>query len=325
MAERVAHRVMFVGIDAGGSKTAAALVDGDGRVVALGRGGPSNHLSGNAGRERMRQAVTDALKPLLAETIEAEISLHAGLSGISVPDKQRNFEEALEGLLAPTWLSCSDDAEIALEGAAAGGPGVVVIAGTGSIALGRATDGRKVRVGGYGYLLGDEGSGFDLGRRGLMAALQAADGRGPSTILVERLSRVLAVEDVRQAPGLLYGSSREVEALAALAPTVLAAAADGDVVAGAIVESAGKCLAALAAAVARRLNEPLLVFGTGSLLGNSQQLRVAFDAALRATDPPLRYRPSRLSPLGGAVLLAMRRAGHTPSLEVIERLEAELS
>jgi N-acetylglucosamine kinase-like BadF-type ATPase len=202
-----------------------------------------------------------------------------GLSGIHGADGAN--------LLAPHLLSIArevsitNDAEFALAGLDSG-PGVALIAGTGSIALGRDASGEIIQVGGWGHLLGDEGSAYDIGRRAAQAAARAADGRGPSTALLQLVLERWGLTTPRQMIEHIY-LTQEKAPIASLAPGVLQMAKRGDHVARAIRRHACEELAQAAITVIDTLNlaEPVpLIFG-GGLLIHEREFRAALVARIR--------------------------------------------
>jgi len=274
----------LVGVDAGGSGSRAVVVRG-GDVVERVDLGPLNLI--------LHADAVDRLAGLLARTGAEAAGL--GLAGLR---SAADAEQVAEALTARTGarVAVGDDTDAALAGAFRGGPGVVVIAGTGSGAAGRDATGRGVRVGGHGFLLGDEGGGYWIGREAVRAALRAADGTGPPT----------ALQDVvRAAFGQLLAAERQVherptdrQLLARLVPAVAAAAgqppapaldrgpvatAGGDAEARRILAEAAGHLVDLAGAVRAGLG-PLPVAGVGGIF-RCALVRYAFTAATGAVDP----------------------------------------
>jgi glucosamine kinase len=195
-------------------------------------------------------AVTEATR--LAAADLPLPSLWVGLSGIDRPGAREELLSRLHPLAGNIRLT--NDAEL-IYGALDGGGGVVLIAGTGSIALGRDGAGVTTRAGGWGHLMGDEGSGYDLGRRALQAAAHAADGRGPETALLEALLRHWQVDRPLAMIERVYQSSEKSD-IAQLTTLVFAAARQGDKVARRIVADAAGELALAAIAVGDRLSFP---------------------------------------------------------------------
>ncbi len=246
---------LFLGVDGGQSATKAAVGGADGRILGRGVGGPCNHAKQGEGRERLerglRAAVGAALEPLgvSLDTVRFRAAC-LGMSG--GPDDKH---EIIAGLIRAVQLEVTTDAHIALYGAVEG-PGTVVISGTGSIALGRDAAGTVHRAGGWGYVFGDEGSGFDIVRQALRAALRFEEGWGPETALLPEL---LARSGAASANDLLhrcYTDEFPRDRVAAWAPLVHDAAANGDAEAIRLLHAAAHQLARLALRVRDRLDAP---------------------------------------------------------------------
>ncbi len=232
---------LFLGVDGGQSGTVALIGDETGRVVGIGRG-PACRYQGGV-EEAVQQAVTAA--GAAGHTFEAACF---GLSG--------NAEVAVHALVKSAHFLVTHDAAVALYGALAGQPGVIAIAGTGSIAFGRDASGRPARVGGWGYLFGDEGGAFDLVRAALRAALRYEEGWGPPTTLRELLLHEIKAEAVHELMHRFYRPEYPRERIASFAPLVDQAAAAGDPVAQEILETAAQSLATIVGVVRGQLFEP---------------------------------------------------------------------
>jgi glucosamine kinase len=206
--------------------------------------------------------------------------LVVGAAGAGREPERDELRKALRGENVATSIIVTTDIEIALAAAFAEGPGIVVSAGTGSVAVGRDRTGKRHRIGGYGWQMGDEGSGYAIGRASLGAVSRAVDGRSPQTALSARLltaTRSESYEDlVRWAAG---ASPAEV---AALAPHVLAVAAGGDPLAQGIADYAARELSQLAICLVPKMDiaPPVPVAVTGGLLGADQPLRKTLLAKL---------------------------------------------
>jgi len=239
------------GIDGGQSHTTAVIVDQDGVVRGRGRAGPADHVDQPPGSRKFADASKHALLRALdaagmPRTTRFE-AVHAGLSGYDA-----GFDGAQPDLAAPI-VRVQHDAPVALAGAVHARPAVVVIAGTGSVAYGEAADGTSVRVGGWGFLFGDEGSAFAVARDGLAHAMHEDD-RGVRSPLGEAALAYFDRRELRElATAALLGRISRGE-LAGFARLVHDAARLGDAGASAIVGAAASALAALAATALARLN-----------------------------------------------------------------------
>ena len=258
-----------VGVDAGGTGSRAVVVRA-GEVVERRDLGPLNVL--------LHADAVDRLAALLTGVRASAAGL--GLAGIRSAD---DADRVAGQLTARTGarVAVGDDADAALAGAFRGGPGVVVIAGTGSAAAGRHADGRTARVGGHGFLLGDEGSGYWIGREAVRAALRAADGTGPPTALQTTVQA--AFRRLLDAEREVHERPTDRQLLARLVPGVAMAARGGDREATRILAEAAAHLADLAGAVRARLG-PLPVAGVGGVF-RCAPVRDAFAAATGAVTP----------------------------------------
>lgn len=306
--------ILYLGADGGGTQTTVWVSDSQGRVLGRGTAGPSNPVKVGlasaereillAGRRALAQAGRGALRAACL-----------GLAGADRPEISQPLEAWLRKHLPARLHLVTTDAAIALEaavGADSGAPGIVVIAGTGSIACARNAPGEILRCGGWGAVFGDEGSGYDLSRNAVRAALRAFDGRGPATKLGKALTRMLGLRSIIELPGLNAPSQQ----IAALAPAVIKTARAGDVVARQLVEDAGRDLADLALALVPRLGrgkKPLRVVCAGGLFQASVALRRSFAHHLREHVPAAHISMLRREPVEGALALARRAATPGPS------------
>lgn len=303
---------LFLGIDGGQSGTTALVGDETGRILGIGRGGPCNHIKGPEGRARFIQAIGSSVSEACARagagaSFEA---LGAGFSG-GPADK----ENLLRELVPAAHMRVTDDAVIALAGATGGLPGIIVVAGTGSIAYGRNAAGKAARAGGWGYIFGDEGGGFDLTRQALRAALRFEEGWGPPTALREILLCETGAATANELMHRFYTTDYPRARVAAYSRLVDEAAEAGDAVAGGILKAAAQQLAALAGAVRAQLFRPgdeVLTAWIGGVF-RSRLLREQFRLLVELEDGS-RTAPPKYSPAAGALLEAYRAAGLHPQL-----------
>jgi N-acetylglucosamine kinase-like BadF-type ATPase len=241
----------FLGVDGGQSSTVALIGDETGCVVGVGRAGPCNHVSHEESRTKYREAIGGAVDAALKSAKLTQIRFEAACLGLSggPGDKDALTREIVQ---ASRYIF-THDAHVALIGAAGGKPGVIVIAGTGSIAYGKNAAGKTARAGGWGYIFGDEGSAFDLVRQALRAALRHEEGWGPETALRRHLLRNTGAASINEVLHLFYTPDYPRAKVAAMAPLVDEAANAGDAVARDILGDAARSLAALAEAVETQL------------------------------------------------------------------------
>jgi N-acetylglucosamine kinase len=281
--------------------------DETGRVLGSGSGGPCNHAGAGEGRARLERGVKESLAGACGEAglDAATVRFEAACFGMSGgPEDKRAI---LASILRAGRLIVTTDAAIALAGATSAGWGIAVIAGTGSIAYGCNPEGRAARAGGWGYAIGDEGGGFDIVRRALRAALRSEEGWGPRTSLHDALLTAVGSRDANDVLHRFYGDEWPRDRVAALAPLVDAAAADGDGVAIGILSQAAQELALLAAAVRRQLWKPGETVEVAYIGGafQSRALLGRFRLLVELEDGNQCVAPRR-SPAEGALLEACR-------------------
>jgi N-acetylglucosamine kinase-like BadF-type ATPase len=295
---------LSLGIDGGGTTTTACVSDDSGQVVGRGTAGASNPVK--VGLSASKRAILAAARPALAAIPHGE--LRAVCLGLAGADRREIRQPILtwlrKAIPAQTHL-LTTDAAIALEAALGRRPGVIVIAGTGSIACGRDTAGHVARAGGWGSVFGDEGSAYAVGRSAISAALRARDGLTPPTRLEQDISSSLGLVEIQRVAGLKLTHQQ----VAALAPLVLAASRKGDRAAVQIVNEAARELARLATALIRRLKlggQPVRVVLAGGLLLSNGTLRSNLRRRLKTLAPQAAVSVLRREPVQGAIELARR-------------------
>lgn len=299
----------FLGVDGGQSSTTALIADRSGKVLGMGRAGPCNHAGATEARQKFVSALTECLTAACRSAgLDAPPRFASACLGFSGGPADK--EALVTGLLASDRIVVTHDALIALAGATAGAPGIVVIAGTGSIAFGRNAAGLTARAGGWGYVFGDEGSAFDIVRLALRAALRLEEGWGRATSLRAVLLEASGARDANDLLHRFYTPEFPRPRIAALAKLVDQAAGEGDLVAREILARAGHTLAQLAAAVRPQLfhpAEPAIISYLGGVF-HSPVVRERF-LDLSAADPGNHVEPPRYGPAAGALLEAYRAAG----------------
>ncbi|MDR2687110.1 MAG: hypothetical protein LBB75_05100 [Oscillospiraceae bacterium] len=278
----------YLGIDGGGSTTRAVLADARGEAAATARAGSLNYRA--AGLEIARESLRSVMRqvapappgpagqtPLERGAIRAAFIGNAALAGPAPEDELRAL---CEGILEPECLAMDSDVFIALEAMDTKGPCAVAIAGTGSMAAGRAGEGGHVlTMGGWGWLLGDEGSGFHVAWEGMRAGLRGLEGSGPATALSEALCRFFGVRLTypQELIGLFYDPPKEPREVAAFAREVLGC---DDAVARGIVSRCAADFAGTVRALLRNLPEKTELGLWGGMFQRSEAYRAAFCAAL---------------------------------------------
>ncbi len=306
---------LFLGIDGGQSSTTAVVGDESGRVLGYGRGGPCNHVKTGDGRQKFTRAilgcVTVACEQAGISFTETRFaSLCAGFSG-GPADKEALLKELVTSELSVV----THDGLIALSGATAGAPGIIAIAGTGQLSFGRNAEGRTARAGGWGYIYGDEGGGFDLTRQALRAALRQHEGWGPRTALHDRLLQETGAADANDLLHRFYSSDYPRPRIARFSKLVDEVAREGDEVALSILSSAAQQLAGYAAAVYGQIfrePEDVVVAPIGGVW-KSELIRERFAQLVELTDGQKLIVP-RYGPAAGALIEAYRLASVTVAL-----------
>jgi N-acetylglucosamine kinase-like BadF-type ATPase len=295
---------IILGVDAGGSQTTAAVADGNGTVLVRSVGGPGAMRPGGA--EAAAAAIHSTCRDALTKAeraVKGDV-LAVGAAGVGREEERLALSAALEATGLAPRVMVTTDAAIALAAAFGEGPGIVLIAGTGSIAWARLPDGSTARVGGLGPVLGDQGSGYDLGRGALRAVGLALEGRGRPTALTSRILRRLHLAGLSDL--VRWTAEAERSAVSALAPDILDAAAAGDAVAGALVDAGADDLGSHVRVLALRFppgQRVRIAFG-GGVLSRSQEYRKRVAARILAEVEPAELAPEPVDPVLGAVQLA---------------------
>jgi N-acetylglucosamine kinase-like BadF-type ATPase len=263
MSERIA-----VGVDAGGTSTVAAL-SRDGSYESSARGGPANATS--AGIPDAVETIAGVVRQLVEDTDPS--SLFVAAAGAGRESVRDAFVAALQAAFPTTAsIAVEDDARVALRAMIPDGPGVVLVAGTGSVAYGE-NGATHVRAGGAGYVLGDEGSGFAIGLAALKLLARTFDGRARPDETTALAARAFDAEDRDALLAAIYGSRLDVARVAGLAPSIIAFAGKGNRASTKIVQTAAQELGDLARSVVQQCglaeSSPAVAFAGGLLRENS--------------------------------------------------------
>ncbi len=297
----------FLGFDGGGTKTECVLADADGRVLGRSVGGPSNPL--RAGYMRAWFAISEAADVVLRrQKISAGHirGICAGLGGAGRSGVVRQATTFFAQAYPNAEVRVTTDLEIALEAAFGSADGIILLAGTGSVALGRGENGKEARAGGRGPWFSDEGSAFDIGRRAFRAVVEAEESRGPDTALSKRIFKFHEAQDWNSL--LDRVSKNPDDVFPKTFPLVAQLAERGDEVSREILSAAAVSLAALAASVVDQLgwrSREIPVAKVGGVYGRSKHFDAAIDAELNRSLGRVRLVPVEISPAEAAARMAV--------------------
>jgi N-acetylglucosamine kinase-like BadF-type ATPase len=305
----------FLGLDGGQSSTTALIGDAGGNIVGWGSAGPCNHVQAAEARGKflavMRGCLSQAgARAGMQSSASSSGAWHFRAACMGMSGGPDDKAALLHELVEAEHTVVTHDAMIALAGATSGEPGVIVIAGTGSMAFGQNVRGETARAGGWGYIFGDEGSGFDIAKQAVRAVLREHEGWGARTALTPALLEASSSRDANEMLHLFYGDSWARSRVADLARTVDRVAEEGDPIAVRVVQQAAQELALLAASVRRQLwsaGESAIISWAGGAFQST--LLLERFRLLIALEKEAVCRPPLHGPAAGALLLAYKAAG----------------
>lgn len=298
----------FLGIDGGGTKTRCVLAD-ETTVIAKSMTGGCSVI--RQGEQQAKEALHNAIGQVCAaakispERIDGICIGVTGAARQEIAGKIRSILSEIVPGLEASKIEVVGDNVIALEAAFGTGPGVITIAGTGSIVYGRDGAGKTLRAGGWGFAISDEGSGYWIGRRAISAILAARDRGGETALgpMVLHAWKLAGIDELVQ-----QANATPPPDFPRLFPIVLRAAEEGDDVARALLAEAGAELATLVAIVVRQLtpSDMLPIATTGSVFRQSPDVRQVFYNTLLASFPGIEVRQDLADPVEGALARARR-------------------
>jgi N-acetylglucosamine kinase-like BadF-type ATPase len=298
-----------IGLDAGGTKTVCLLADLDGRVLAEARGAGANLHA--AGELEVEKVLHDVMDRVIGDREHAPAAIVLGMAGVDRAGDAPVIRTLLRRIGFKARLLVTNDALIALVAAIGHEPGVVVIAGTGSICYGRNARDEAARAGGWGYVLGDEGSGYWIGRHALRAVVRAADGRGHATAMTPLVLEHFGASRPEDLVHTIYDGPLRPASIAAVARAVQDAAEAGDELALQVLTVGARELASSARAVIGRLglrDEVFDVVLAGGVMHAVPRLAIEVEQQVRALAPRCRVQRLTRDPAQGAVALALAEA-----------------
>ena len=302
-------RQLFLGVDAGGTKTTAVIATSDGEVLTYGVGGPANILED--GEDKVRRS----LKKAVSDVLKAYDEVNFSVFGLPVIGEVKGIEDTLSNIIKEELNIKPDllvnDVVVGWAGGTGCNDGIHVVAGTGTIAYGRKGE-TSVRIGGWGSLADDEGSAYYIGIETMRECFQQSDGRKPRTQLIELVFDSLELSDIFDLcmwVNTLEENERRNK-IAGIAPITLKAALRGDRSASEILGKSGAEIARLAITGVKRLHldDPLITYSGGVLL-NNEIVRASFEKEIEKVISSARIRKPLLSPALGAILLCFEQKG----------------
>jgi N-acetylglucosamine kinase-like BadF-type ATPase len=325
LVELVMTEEYVVGFDGGATKTEAIIAKSDGTLISSGVSGPSNyHVVGIDGAKGAILNSFEIARKKAGINIKKVKVAVAGLAGLDCSYDDRVLNSSIPQIGIAETFRVIHDSLNALYGATSGRVGVIVIAGTGSVAAGTDGKGNRVRVGGWGSILGDEGSAYFIGLMGLKQALKAFDGRVKETKLVEQLRKALSITETDEIIRKVYGEKMSVTEIASLAPIVTNLAKEGDEISIEIVRAAAEELAILAKTVILRLriqNEKFPVATVGGVFKAGDIVLKPFSNSIQKLALNANVEKPRFGPGIGSVLIALEVLNEKITDEVLQNVE----
>ena len=298
-----------LGIDAGGTKTVCQLADETGALVSEARAGGAN-LQAVGGLE-VEKVLHDGMERAIGDLAITPAAICLGIAGVDRSDDAAVVRAIMRRIGFKTRVLIVNDALVALEAGASSQPGVVIISGTGSIAYGRNAANEAARAGGWGYVLGDEGSGYWIGRAALRSVLREADRRGQKTALTPLLLKHFGIAEAQGLLHEVYYGNLKAAAIGSLAQCVQTAFQEGDAAAIGILRAAADELESSGLSVARRLGllgEPFMFVLSGGIFRAVPWLREELERRLPVAAPASVTKLLEIEPAAGAVQLALQEA-----------------
>lgn len=307
---------MYVlGIDGGGTKTKGVLVKSTGEIIAEATVGATNPNS--VGKDDLVTEFTRLFSQLRLKSgsyFTKVKQIYAGMSGVDHPEVRGEMERLIsESVHSPIPITVNNDAITALYSGTLGKPGIVQIGGTGSITFGLNQQGELDRVGGWGYLLGEKGSGYALGSQALESAFRAYDGIGEKTTLHDLILRHFELEHLPDVIQKIYQAKNSKEVIASLSREVVMASEQGDVIAQQIIDENATYIAeAITCLIHKRFqgyNEKIPIVFTGGLFTRLDMFQDKMEDYFNNAGLNVSFIKPEMEPVGGAVVVALLQAG----------------
>ncbi len=301
-----------IGIDGGGTSTTGLLADLNGNLYAQSRNGPSNFQV--IGLDEAIEVIRNVIENLVTSIPSSSSSIQAiylGMAGVDTAQDANLIRTHIESLNIAQRVYVVNDTEIALVGGVGGERGVVVVAGTGSAAFGCDGEGHKAHSGGWGWILGDEGSAFHIGQQGLQAVIRALEGRGEDTHLIDELIKNWRLTNRDELISALRARTWSRNDVANMAEWVAMTANIGDKISQKIMKHAGEELGLLATSVIKKLqiSGEFCIVLTGGVFQAGEIVCEPLKRKVHSIAPFAKVMPPLYPPVLGAVFMAWRMLG----------------
>ena len=284
-----------IGIDGGGTKTAICIADADGKILKKAYAEAFEVVGIRMPEKReLRKGIVRIIGKTLREIgldFADCLAVAVGIAGVERQSECENLGQLLFSAGLKSKVKVVNDSVISFFAATAGRPGVVVVAGTGSVTYGKNDFGKEVMIGGLGPIIGDEGGGYDIGRKGIIAAIRAEDGRGGWTKLVDLIKEEYKIGMVRDIQYSVYQQELKRGLVSKSVPILVKRAADaGDLIADRILRNAGIDLGQYAIAAAKMLEtQKEMIVGAGGIFFNYNQVYDSFKSWVGERLPEAKY------------------------------------
>lgn len=314
---------LFLGVDGGGTKTTAKVADKRGNIIASTKGKTINYLS--AGIETARENMQSIILELEKQTGSRHFS--SAFIGMSAIYKRATLDELTgfaRGIIDADITIMDSDLFIALESMGVDGECAVTICGTGSMVAGRQKDGSVFCKGGYGYLLGDEGSGYRIALEGIQAGVMAFEGANSPTLLTNELQSYFKVDDLHDLIPLFYNPQIERDVIADFAKNVFYCGDNGDSTAIVIIKTQAEKIAATTAALLREFDKSVPVGVFGGMFEHHESYINFFKNKLNALIKTKAIHLLPMPPVNGAILAALKEGNIEITQEILNNLRGKI-
>lgn len=306
----------ILGVDGGGTKTSVQICNLDGKLFSKDEAGSGNYKG--VGIKKAELNITDAiLRAMKKIKNEKEIFFKSSCFGLSGLDSSADldiyrkiiFNEKIKNYLNPQKTIICNDSRIGLVAGTDSKNGIIIICGTGSNCFGINEEGEEAKANGWDYILGDEGSGYEIGIKALRAAMRAYDGRGKNTLLLETILEDLKLKDVEELIKWVYGNPFTTDRFAVISKTVCRTAEMGDKISADILEKEAEEAFISISAVARKLdltNRDFDLVFVGNVFKCERYFKAVLIKKLKDKFPKINFIPLTKKPVEGAVKMALR-------------------